>query len=163
MRRFHHYLFAHRLLPLAVFSDPEHFEKKLEADGMQFLRFLWDTAAADEAVDIVLDAEGLDFEIHATPYGKVVEVRMPEPAAPPEAHTVMVVLASSPRVFTLERSVDPESGNPSTMLCEWDRNGQHLNHGQGPGLEGLLSRVLLLVVAQSWTESWRSSAARSTA
>lgn len=163
MRRFHHYLFAHRVLPRAVFSDPDRFESKLEADGRMFLRFLWETAAADDAVVNVLDPEGLDFEIHATPHGKVVEVRMPEPAEPPEAHTVMVVLSSPPRVFTLERSIDPESGSPSTMLCEWDRDGQHLNHGRGPGPDGLLTRVMLLIVARRWTESWRSFVALSTA
>src|SRR5205807_7505837 len=70
-------------------------------------------------------------------------VEMPPPRAMTEAFFAAAVLLIDPaaeepdlaaapvRYFTLEQSFDLE-GAPLAMMCEWTRDGTHVNFGGGP-------------------------------
>jgi hypothetical protein len=69
-------------------------------------------------------------------------VTMPVPEASPEAHFVAIVhrdaephdyMQESPstRYFTLEKT----DGSDRPLLCEWRRDGSHMNYGEGPAPE----------------------------
>ena len=141
-----HYVFAHRLLPDRVFADPQGFATIMrQPHARDWLVRLWERAS-DEARGSdqpPLAADGLDVVIDD---GRVV-VTMPPPQAPPEAYAAAVVRRDARWRYyvarTARRILDGRA-----VLCEWDADGTHRNHGltagtfyEPPQLNELLSVV----------------------
>jgi hypothetical protein len=145
-RHAQHYAFAHRLLPGRVFADPEGFGTIMRRrHARDWLVRLWERAG-DEAHGSdrpPLAPDGLDLVID----DDRVVVTMPPPQAPPEAYAAVVLRRDERwRYFVLERRVGDADGR--AVLCEWDADGTHINHGvtagtfyEPPQLNDLLSVV----------------------
>jgi len=130
----HHYAFAHRVLRSVVETQPDAAIRALAGDRAAFmLGDLWKMAAKGLDPAQVLSEDGLRREIRQTSRGRqVVVVILPEPAGITEAHYVAIASTDDGlRYFTLEASVDFQSNDPITVLCEWSE-GRHLNFGPGP-------------------------------
>lgn len=138
--RAQHYQYAHRGLPELFFMDPARFMDALSDRGIDFLQSVWEYVANRLQHESNLSTEGLSGELRWLDDGTAVAIiAMPAPESVTEAHFVAPVhRAQGPkgpevrRFFTLEYSLDVQSGAPITMLCEWTADGKHINFGGGP-------------------------------
>lgn len=149
--RAHHYYFAHHILPMLFFSDPEDIIEALSAsddalDGMW--RFVYDHLTTEELECQALPSTGLRFEAPITAHGwSGGIVHLPAPRAATEAFAIFLLIRTRKRFlglkpykeviyFTLELGYNYESNQPCTFICNWeiDKEGMHhVNHGIGPG------------------------------
>ncbi len=144
MSRTHHYLFAHRVLPSMFYDNPAAFIAGSLEDGAELARRVWDRVGQDflEDEEEVIASDGLDvLPVKSPPYLGAVYV-LPDPVEPVEAYMVCAIgkvkkpffgdpTLKKPRFFTLELGDDLE-GNSYCVLCEWAKDGSHLNLGAGP-------------------------------
>lgn len=149
------YMFQHVALREAAFENHPELTRDL-ADGPGVLpllhfrsraRLLCERAGlpcADEMDDAAMEAEDALFDavaIHRRRRGGHTAhvVAMPAPESSPEAHLVAIVhrddeprdhMRESPstRYFTLETAHPGDR----PLLCEWRRDGTHVNYGEGP-------------------------------
>ena len=144
MLRMQHYQFAARALPAMVFREPEGILRLLAgADRDRFLADIWTRTGAELGIEgsAGLPPTGAVHDLGTGHHAVVVTMPAPENAA--EAHFVAIafrpgnaaqgdrVKRPDVRYFALERSGFSE-GPPITMLCEWTRDGTHINRGVGP-------------------------------
>lgn len=146
------YEFQHVVLRDAAFQNHPELLRELDGDPSPIPLLHFQSKARVHLVmsgqddpnedDFDADAELFSAVRVQTRKGKghtILVVTMPEPAAAPEAHFAAIafkdseprkpmVASASTRYFTLEKSMYPDV----TMLCEWSREGSHLNHGEGP-------------------------------
>ena len=114
------YLFAFRLLPQLLFSDPRLTRERLLQPG--FLARLWRHA-------------GLHIQAPPSPppqletFGDLVLISMPAPQAPPEAY-FLAIIGDEPQLYTLELGSDFETDRPCTYFCGCTPQG-HSNYGPG--------------------------------
>lgn len=168
--RDHHYAFAHRVLPQWLFEDPVHLLEALSTDeGTDILRSLWLRVGEHFDMSERVAAQGLGHEIRTVGAALIVVLFvLPPPRVMTEAYFVAGVLrvpeesslhgTFDVRVLTLELT-DPrqyaseeyllvleKSGQdqPGAVLCEWTREGTHLNFGRyvEPTLEAFFSAVV---------------------
>lgn len=119
------YLFAHRILPQLVFSDPA--AARAHLGELKFLRRLWAHAgmhATEGETTPVCETLAVSAE------GNRTLIVLPPPEQPPEAHFVAVVWNDPPELLVLELG-DSWEGEPSNYLCGWDAQGVHHNYGDG--------------------------------
>jgi hypothetical protein len=120
------YLFAHRLLPDLVFSEPGTARERL--GDVSFVRQLWTHAGMHASQGTPRDVvEGLSVLRE----GSRTVICCPLPAEPPEAHFVAVDWACQPPRFTTLELGDSLGGEPTNYLCGWLEDGTHTNHGEG--------------------------------
>src|SRR5262245_32045281 len=118
--RRHHYRFAHRELPSAVF----HFGDRMVTAGRGF-------AARGRTTTGGRPGGG----IPPVRRHEILLVSFPQPTSPGEAHFAVVFLsrAGAPaRYFTVEYARSPMTDVQYTVLAEWTQDGNHLNYGPGP-------------------------------
>lgn len=162
--REHHYLFAHRVLPHLAWDNPEGFYVTAFTDeASEHLHQWWVTLGNQLDEEHRLPPEGLSWS--AFPYDEhlVVTCRFPQPEAMTEAYFATIIcgplkdltkeaLEASPmRYILLEYGLDADMKTPRTVLCEWTREGSHLNRGDGPEpeLEIFEAVALQIVVGDS--------------
>ncbi len=146
--REHHYLFAHRVLPHLAWDNPEGFFVTAFTDeSSEHLHQWWNTLGDQLDPENRMGTDGLSWS--AFPYDEhlVVTCRFPPPEAMTEAYFATIIcgplkdltkeaLESSPlRYVLLEYGMDLNNGKPRTVLCEWTREGTHMNCGEGPAPE----------------------------
>lgn len=126
------YQLAHRELPEVFFARPRELVELLAgARASEALASVWEDLGG--RADPCPEAEALDVADGL----RMVIVHIPAALAPGEAPLVALVVpedgssAETAGYYTLEHAMDLGDG-PTTLLCEWDRNGRHLNHGPGP-------------------------------
>lgn len=133
--RFHHYLFAHRVLPQYAFLPDVDIFHVLEEQKELFLKKIW--ALSAEYVDLRECLPFYGFKIYfvkTRPFMGAVIV-LPEPKNITEAHMVLFVSRmdrkqpSMVRYFTLEFGKDRKN----TILCELT-GGQYVVYGTGPSV-----------------------------
>ena len=139
------HVFAHQALPILTFTNPAKVMAVLSgADGKRFLQDAWDNAAKGCQQSDCRSAEGLSYTINPTgTTGVVAVVTLPKPQEVGEAYFVgLFARFKTPenprlddlawvRIFTLEHAIHPISEQFCAMLCEWDTEGVHRNHGEG--------------------------------
>ena len=156
-----HYTYCHRALPSIFFNDPSWcFAVINGADCQRFLNDVWARAGQRSAPESRREPEGLRGEAFLDGDRLCALIHLPAPAEPAECHLVCMVagfatpdapsvdqLAWS-RYFTLERGLDFRTEEDCTFLCEWTREGQHRNLGDGPPAEaGAFVAAVLAVLA----------------
>ena len=141
--RVQYYLFAHGALRELAFEQPMIAFGGVLSDKLRddTGRRLWDAVAEQ------LDGTGEPTEPFPGIESRMVQcgtypcalVKMPQPRKQTEAHFVAIILRVDPKkdrpqppvpvsYFTLEHG-GPDDG---TVLGEWTKEGQHVNHGEGP-------------------------------
>ena len=120
-----HYLFAFRLLPPLLDSNPRLTREHLLAP--HFVDRLWRHAALHSQQ---LSASGTP---QVETFGDVLLIRMPPPSEPPEAY-FLAIIGDEPQVYTLELGQDFVSSEPCTYFCGCTASG-HNNYGPGPVAE----------------------------
>ena len=144
--RQHHYQFAHRALPQFGLAGVAQTLDILKTPmGGPFLIDIWDKVGQDLPKQERLPPSGLACSSHQTADGRsVIVVALPPPEEMTEAWFVAflrvpeerrLMIFKSPatlRCFTLEKGVNLEDGAQRTVLCEWTRDGNHMNFGDGP-------------------------------
>jgi hypothetical protein len=144
--RRHHYFFAHRGLPELLWQQSTPVLEALigpEADA--FLRDYWEHVGNQLEEAERLEPEGLTCRVCELADGyRAAVITLPPAERCPEAHLAAVVFRPPQRrtptpktepvlrYFTLERGLDLLGEGPRTVLCEWKREGAHLNFGAGP-------------------------------
>ena len=114
------YMFAFRLLPSLLFSDPALTRQHLLRP--RFLARLWRHA-------------GLHGQHPPSPppqletFGDVILITMPTPEAPPEAY-FLGIIGVEPEVYTLELGSDLVTQGPCTYFCGCTARG-HNTYGPG--------------------------------
>jgi hypothetical protein len=142
-----HYVFAHYALRSVALNDPVFYLGVLASPaGSQFLDDLLTTVSEHARPDDPPpDFSAADCRIHTVRAGvyPCAVVEMPPPRAMTEAYFTAAVLLLDPaqeqadltnaavRYFTLEQGFDLE-GHSRTVLCEWNKDGTHVNFGEGP-------------------------------
>lgn len=127
----HHYLFAHRALPVAAPGlAPRARSLVLQGRLNDGLLGLWNRVGDDVAPDDRLPGNGLRGALRDAGGTEVVLVTMPRAEHMTEAHFAAVVLSEPLRYLVLEHSWTTED-RPCTVLGEWEE-GKHLNLGPGP-------------------------------
>jgi hypothetical protein len=152
--RDHHYLFAHRVLPRAVFSDPRAFLQMISASQSQrVLEDLWHRIGerAEEPVKTERGKPALSISSHSFFGRPSIVIALPTPVATTEAWFIAVVSEDEEindpwRYFVLENTCSKAS-EPLAVLCEWFEDGSRENHKQTifPSLENMsvaVERVL---------------------
>ena len=145
--RVQHYLFAHRAVREFAFENPMIAFGGLLSDDLrdQTAGALWNsvTEAMEGSGEPTEPFPGIESRL-STACGvfPCALIKMPTPRKQTEAHFVAIVLRVDPKkdnpsppipisYFTLEH------GGPdgTTVLGEWTKEGQHVNHGEGPPAE----------------------------
>jgi hypothetical protein len=150
--RMQHYIFAHQLLPLAMFDDPVAVLAPMvsptgfSAEGQDHLLRLWEAAGEGHSPKDRVPFDGLSYsmEVLGHPNSTAFFVTLPPPAKKTEAHFALMVFDAPGlchgtvrhlRCFVLE-NYGRENGNPRTQLGEWTpkENGElkYAGHGAGP-------------------------------
>ena len=148
-----YYTFAHYVLRQATFQlGAACLGVLVSPRREEFLRTIWD-AAADScrqtdpsvALDPFPAASIQVAPLRAGPFPCAV-VKMPPPRGTTECHLVGIVAhvdiaageepteQTAVSYFTLEQGASLD-GSARTVLCEWTREGSHLNFGGGPPAE----------------------------
>src|SRR5271157_4271845 len=137
--RFHHYLFAHRILPHYAFLLGEEFFQVLKEQKDNFLQWLWTLTAKDLDTGDHLPFSGFKIYFVKTPPFMGAVIVLPEPKNTSEAHMVLFVspmeikydekAQQKYRYFTLEYGKD----NRNTVLCELT-GGHYVVYGTGPSV-----------------------------
>jgi len=138
--RFHHYLFAHRILPHFAFLEGVDIFQTLENEKEKCLRQLWNLASEEVDKAACLPFSGFKiYFVKTLPHVGAVIV-LPEPKNMSEAHMVLFVkqveekytgtLPPKYRYFTLEYGKD----SSNTILCELS-GGQYVIYGAGPSVD----------------------------
>jgi hypothetical protein len=153
-----HYVFAHYALRTIALDDPLVYLGVLASpDAQSFLDHLLKTVSQHARPgDAPPDFSAADCRIHTVRAGvyPCAVVELPPPHAMTEAYFTAAVLLLDPaqesadlknapvRYFTLELGFDLDS-TPRTVLCEWTKDGTHVNFGDGPAptLEGFVAAV----------------------
>ncbi len=155
--RNHHYGFAHRELPRLIWKDPELYVSTLfnfNPDANRtlpalrhFLYETWETLGNELPPEEKLPPDGLDIVRRNLANGyQIVVITMPPAVQMAEAQ--MIAVAYRPerlrrffnkeksvlRYFTLELGITRER-TACTRLCEWTRDGAHVNYDEGPPVE----------------------------
>jgi hypothetical protein len=146
----HHYLFAHRELPMAAFRYGEDLVRVARGGNLtEGLGKLWVNLGTALPPDDRLPTDGLDASWHDTGRYEVALVVMPPPAGITDAHLAAIAVPKTGgqvRYLVLERGAPDADGNPATVLGEWLASGDHVNLGAGPAPEPV--RFLASVRAQ---------------
>lgn len=135
------YRFAHEALRSVALSDPIDFVRGMRAsDALPRLQALWKLAGHGNHTSA--PPHGLWHRVaRLGPDVVLAVVRLPVPAETGEAHFAALVASELPlpatglgdaRFFTLELSRRLDTGASFTMICEWTKDGAHVNHGRGP-------------------------------
>ncbi|MGC4044175.1 MAG: hypothetical protein QM758_10280 [Armatimonas sp.] len=144
--RLHHYIFAHEALRDLMF-DNDGLALKLHTEGgQQMLLSLWEKVgqrAIERGTGEMLSPEGLEaftdeFKTAKDHVAFITIVRLPEPMGVTEAYYVGLIarpMLGGPRQITLRYftlEVGFRTGEPRTVIGEWDEEGIHHYHGNGP-------------------------------
>jgi hypothetical protein len=150
--RTHHYTFAHRALSGLFHSNPAHFMHLVGKEGDMFLHFYWHRVAERLPDEQRLPPIGLGVDLYETDNGsQVAVITLPPPEGVTEAHLTAACYRPPEeeggddglaRYFTLEKGASFDE--PRTALCEWTRDGVHMNYGTGPDpeVEALLTVLI---------------------
>ncbi len=146
------YIFAHLALPGLFFRTPGSMLTNLEENGAEFLRYLWRQIGLEEGQHD--EAAGMQIQVTCQPLatGRVALITLPPPERPTEAYRLaLCLLPDGARFFTLELGENLD-GSLRTVFCEWDANGRHYNHGNGPiaGDESAFLAMTELLLAKSY-------------
>jgi hypothetical protein len=151
--RRHHYLYAHRVLPWLVASDPQRFLDTLAVAGDTFLVDVWDAVGEREVpVEERLPSTGLHHTHYDWTTATLDLIELPDAQCVTEAHLIGVLVArppapdGPPRYLTLEESADLE-GNRMQVLCAWEAD-RHVNYGRAAegSVAGFVEAVRAMVV-----------------
>lgn len=130
----HHYEFAHVALRDTFFARPQRFAVALGTGREELLRRIWadvgDAVVKKKGGAANLPPTGLAVTARRVGAGYLILVSLPAPARVSEAHFVGLAVDKR-RFFTLERGLNPHTGQTVTVLCEW-RGRRHVNYGAGP-------------------------------
>lgn len=129
--RWHHYFFAHKVLPAVFFNNPENFLFVLRTRGIQELQASWDRVGSKIEQGERVTATGLACEIRELGLGTTIAlITLPAPERSPEAYFAAAVYRAPQRpepavtrFFTLE-CVQPRP-NQNGLLCEWTSDEVH--------------------------------------
>jgi len=142
--RKHHYLVAHKVIPMLFFNDPIRFLTNIKEEGTEFFKRIWNHTGEKyiENIDDRIPANDLTV----TPFNKEqiygALFKFPPAELVPEAHMSCALgelhvdefgieKMEKCRYLTLELGTDYD-GSEITVLCAWDKNDRHLNFGYGP-------------------------------
>jgi hypothetical protein len=132
----HHYLFAHRELPMAAFRYGEDLVRVAHGGNLaEGLAKLWVDLGTALPPDARLPADGLRATWHDAGNHEVALVEMPPPGGMTDAYLAAIVVGKDGgpvRYLVLERSLPDDAGQPTTVLGEWLSSGDHVNLGAGP-------------------------------
>lgn len=132
--RAHHYLFAHRFLPIFLFQDPQALRVSLSAGGQDFIVSYWDYVGEDLPKKERLSAEGLSIEPLEMGPDTVYLLTLPAPQGQLEAYYIAVVFGPSDTAyFALENnSMMRSMGLDLAFFCAWEPLLVHVNYGPAP-------------------------------
>ena len=132
----HHYLFAHRELPMAAFRYGPDLVRVARGGNLgEGLTRLWVDLGTALPPGDRLGPEGLGASWHDLGGYEVALVRMPPPGGVTDAYLAAIAVhkdGEQVRYLVLERSVSGDTGLPTTVLGEWLSAGDHVNLGAGP-------------------------------
>jgi hypothetical protein len=127
------YLYAHRILPDLVFSEPE--SARVHLQDLEFLRKLWVHSGMHATGG---ETRPLSDQLQVTTEEHRTLITLPAPQDFAEAFFVAIDWEhQEPKYYTLEL------GEDSNYLCGWGADGNHQNYGDGFGtdLEGFLAAI----------------------
>ena len=129
-----HYAYAHQVLPMLFFKRPAEFYEAIQQDGERFLLATWNQVGDDVADPTPVDSRQLNLQKREGDGREIFIVTFPTPQGVPEAYfAAMVYVKGVPSHYmTLERGVDPFTGQATTVLGEWTSDHRHENFGDGP-------------------------------
>ena len=167
MARLQHYRFSHKLLPGLFHKNPLlFFEQMRSQQGQMYLLEFWESIAEDLDFDAqhIVEATGLRITYKKEKdYGLLV-ISLPPPQESPEAYFIGLWSSycdkheGSPfRYFTLELGQDLESEDdslahlPVTFFCEWTKEGERLNYGNGsaPSIQKFIEEIEKFVLPEA--------------
>jgi len=135
--RNHHYFFAHMMLWGLFFENPERLVKALRSEqGPSILKDMWEGASRQFGVELDFEGLGISKPKIATAW-EVVIVHVPEPKFMTEAYLVGLVVRPGGRFLLWERPLEARfftleyHGPGVTVFGGWEREGGHLNFGDG--------------------------------
>ena len=153
--RFHHYFLAHIAFRSIAHMNPLLFFGALVSpEKLEFLGSVLDSIEEDNVDKEVLDFTKEDLKIHTMRIQNfpTAIIEFPTPQRMTEVFFVAAVLkedgevteGETPEVdyITLEKGMEAD-GTDRTVLGAWDKEGGHLNYGDGPEptLENFVSVV----------------------
>jgi len=134
------YFFVHRLIPRYVRECEEELLEKFRLNKIEkgaflnYMNTLW-----FEVCDGIGEQEkrqASNFEIvieNINDNISLLAIKMPEPKGMPEAkYIAFLFFLDTPeriRYFTYELNLNSETKENSFFVCEWSKNGDHLNYG----------------------------------
>jgi hypothetical protein len=119
------YLFAHRILPDLVFSEPE--AARIHLEDLNFLRRLWVHGGMHATGG---ERRPFSEQLQVTVEGHRTVITLPAPQDFAEAFFVAVDWKhQEPKYYTLEL------GEDSNYLCGWGADGSHHNYSDGFGTD----------------------------
>lgn len=150
--RDHHYVFAHRELPVIARKVGAELVPLARSGRMhEALAATWQAIGERLPEDQRVAGSGLSADVHELSAGTAVLVWLPAVEHAAEAHFAAIVF---PRDMTPPRYVVLEHGwtsndEPRTVLGEWNDRG-HVNYGDGPTPDaaGFLAAVDGLLTSQ---------------
>ena len=136
--RWHHYYFAHKLLPKLFFENDERFVEQLEKSGQSFIQNLWQVtgkqtkhltedqlkraASGDFSLEVISSEELVWNKQVLSPAVTLYIIQLPKPVKPPEAALIAIIYyrahLHSPRYLVLE----PSQG--FNLVGEWGSKGE---------------------------------------
>lgn len=132
-----HYVITHITLKNFVLKDSDNFMKVLMGgpDNLKcFLSAMWNDIKSRNT-----ELRNSQDKIYESSFNvsigviddntKILTIVMPEVKEAPEATMVGVILGENLRYFTLEYDKSKIDGSNIYILCEWEKNGNHLNYG----------------------------------
>ncbi len=135
--RMHHYVFAHRVLPMLFFKHTDSIMMRLEADPQGEIKRIWEISGRSLKA---MAPEGLAIESQKRPDKiRMIIVTMPPAKATVEAIYIAMIVQEKKRLYlTYERTLDfakPE--REIAVFCAWTADGSHQNFG----IKGSYSRT----------------------
>lgn len=134
LARTHHYLFAHKLLPMLFFKEPEMFMSGLKNDCNSILSNWWEKIGFTLEGDEKIALNGFRFRITAKKYKYYTAyfVKMPEAKYAPEAIIVAFVIIKildkneiKQQYYTIDVTMEPRPTNP---ISSSGVNGSHASY-----------------------------------
>lgn len=158
--REHHYHFAHRMLPVALFNQPEHVWNKLRGEQARaFVETLWEATGAHLPPSDCISPAGLSLSFSDTLGGgyMAVVLRLPPARRVTEAHAVCVVFKTGKRklffrkpsvvrYFVLEMGFPNDDGSHHEYIAEYRADGTRIRMGDAADTS---EDAILLAVAEA--------------
>ncbi len=148
LARAHHYMFAHKLLPLLFFKEPERFMSGMKKGCHVILGWWWNEIGSSLKKKERIALNGFRFRsiIKEYKYYRAYFVEMPEAKFAPEAIIVAFVIIKVPekeeikaQYYTIDANMEPR---PTNQISSSGTNGCHTSfRGCVPNIKDFAKRL----------------------